>query len=154
MAVPKPMLDARGKWQGKSRLHLSWLPEDQRITESESDLVVAADPNCAYATVKYTWVHEGKAQSGLLLVAAGENGDASGGWADSWHQSGGVLALKGAGPDDGPLRLTGSYSAGEPPEWGWRIEVESSESELVLRMINITPDGDEEWAVEGRYQKI
>jgi hypothetical protein len=49
------------------------------------------------------------------------------------------------------LAATGRYAAPPGPDWGWRIElVGEGPDVLVLRMLNITPDGEEALAVEAR----
>lgn len=150
MAVPKPIRDSVGSWRGTSRLHLPFLPEDRRITSSPSKLHIDLDEQASYATVAYTWEHEGKRHEGVALIAAGEK-EASAGWCDSWHQNASVMHL--AGPVAEPLWFTGSWGEPGQPPWGWKLGFEASGEKLVLRMAVVTPDGDEEWAVEGIYER-
>ena len=153
MPVPEPLLLALGHWTGTSRLHQSWLPEDQKIQESASTFSIVTDPKQTFATVDYTWSTDGVEQTGRMLVAGGESGAVSAGWSDSWHQNGGVLALIGNGMT-GPVKVTGAYSAPEGPDWGWRIELDLTGPETFeMRMFTITPDGEEEWAVQGDYRR-
>jgi hypothetical protein len=51
------------------------------------------------------------------------------------------------------VKLTGSYSAGSGPDWGWRIEIGLVDGRLSLTMINIEPEGEETWAVQADYSR-
>ena len=45
-------------------------------------------------------------------------------------------------------------SAPSSPDWGWRIELEVTElDEFEMRMYNISPQGEEELAVQARYDR-
>lgn len=149
MAIPKTIKDAAGSWKGKSKLHLSWLPEAERITECDSTLHVDLDRNQSFATVTYVWSHEGKEHEGSILLSGSEKEGMSAGFTDSWHMSTGVLPMKS---DKFEANVKGHYSAGEEL-WGWRVAVEVSGDTLKLKMFNATPKGEEEWAVEGTYKR-
>ena len=57
--------------------------------------------------------------------------------------------------EKGQVRLEGSYSAPQSPDWGWRIEIEiDADASLVIRMINITPEGQEALAVLAQYTRL
>lgn len=142
------MADAAGNWAGESRLHLSYLEdESKRIQSSASVMEVAHDPALTYAVVSYAWQYEGEPQSGVMVMC-GETAS----WTDSWHQSSCLLSLKSETMDD-RVSYLGAYSAGEGPDWGWRIELSLEGSELVFKMTNIEPGEEGEWAVEGRYTR-
>jgi hypothetical protein len=68
MGIPKVFSNQEGMWSGKSKLHLSWLPPEKRIQESESQLHIDFDDQKTFATIAYTWKYEGKKQQGVLLV--------------------------------------------------------------------------------------
>lgn len=149
MAIPKTIKDAAGSWKGKSKLHLSWLPEAERITECDSTLHVDLDRNQEFATVTYVWSHEGKEHEGSILFCGSEKSGMSAGFADSWHQNTGVLPMKS---DKFEANVKGTYTY-DKEEWGWRIVVEVAGETLTLRMFNISPKGEEEWGVEGVYKR-
>ena len=151
MATPKLLLDAVGTWSGNSELHLSWLPEGERVLKSNSTLRVQSDRHNAFAQLHYTWVHDGEEQDGSILIAADENGATTAGWSDSWHQSSAVMALNGEAR--ATVNLRGHYSVEGHPDWGWRIQLSMSGSSVVLEMFNVSPEGAEEWAVRGTYQR-
>ena len=154
MAIPATVSKAQGEWKGQSRLHLSWLPDDQKIQESESSLSIKIDKNQSFARLDYSWSNEDGLQEGALLLASSSASDAvTGGWSDSWHQSGAVMALSGADTDSG-TKVSGHYAVEGHPDWGWKIELESKDKDtLVLRMTNVSPEGEEDWAVEAKYSR-
>lgn len=153
MAAPQVTKDAAGMWQGTSKLHLSWLPPEQRIQESDSTLQVTVNDQAAFATVSYTWHYEGERKEGTIIIAAESEGSgAQMAWVDSWHQSGGVLHLTGSVAEDGSLKAKGEYSGGDEM-WGWTIALGLVGDSLVLKMENVTPAGEAEWAVEGSYSR-
>lgn len=60
----------------------------------------------------------------------------------------------GTRDDGGVVSLRGSYPAPPGPDWGWRIELENHErASLVMRMINISPEGQEALAVLAQYER-
>lgn len=154
MPIPRTIRDAAGSWRGSSKLHLSWLPPEKRVEESSSSLQVKLDRNSTYATIEYTWSQEGTEQEGSLLLCADKKRTCiTAGWVDSWHQNNAVMLLSGE-LSDGAIRLDGKYQVEGHPEWGWAIGFELiSNSKFIMRMINIDPAGNEEWAVEAVYER-
>jgi hypothetical protein len=65
-----------------------------------------------------------------------------------------MMLLTGAHAGDGDVNVRGSYPAPERPDGGWRMTLEMPTPEsLLLRMFNITPDGQEAWAVEASCRR-
>lgn len=138
-----------GEWRGPSRLFLG--PEAEFACEST--LVAEPTGMGKFLQVRYTWSHEGAPHEGVLLGVVASSGNASAGWADSWHQSGSVLHLKGAF-DGTEFSVTGSYNVGEGPDWGWRIALAPSGGRgLRMTMTNIEPGGEEYPAVIAEYER-
>lgn len=153
MAIAKQIKDAKGSWKGKSKLHLSWLPPEQRVSESDSTLHIDLDENRAFATVTYTWRHEDKRHEGTILGCGSEKSkNYEIAWVDSWHQSSAVMHLKGKEAEDGSLKVKGSYDGGGEM-WGWTISLSEFGGAFTLKMENVTPAGEAEWAVEGIYHR-
>lgn len=145
MQTPALLAAAQGEWVGPSRLNLSWLPDP--IFTCESRLSIGIQGH--FATLHYLWEQDGKPESGFLVVTEGEQ--AVGGWTDSWHQPT-VMSLRGTGGN--PIDFKGEYAVEGHPNWGWRITLASpSPDTFELRMFNISPQGEEEWAVEAIYQR-
>ena len=74
------------------------------------------------------------------------------GWSDSWHQNTAVMHLVGPEVADGSVRTKGTYAAGKEV-WGWTIEFKLSGHQLTMKMENLTPQGEAEWAVEAVYKR-
>jgi hypothetical protein len=55
----------------------------------------------------------------------------------------------------GKIDLRGSYEAPPSPDWGWRFVINApSDIELKLVMYNVSPEGEEELAVEANYKRV
>ena len=140
-----------GEWSGENHLFLNWLPEPELI--SEGTMTVTPVGNGKFLSFAYTWKHEDKEQQGLLIVGNhNEKEEATAAWIDSWHQSGGVLQLKGGIDDSGEISVLGSFPAPPDPDWGWRISISANnDGSLRFRMFVIPAGGEEERAVEVEY---
>lgn len=141
------------KLEGESRLHLEWLPEDQRITASRSTLTVSSELSGEMSLIRYDWEYEGEQKQGLMMVIFNpESGQVRVAWSDTWHYSNGILDCSGELTPEGKIRVEGHYPAGEGPDWGWRIELSAEAGGLRFAMTNISPDGEESWATDCLYQ--
>ena len=140
------LIDCSGEWSGTSCLRD---PMNGVEDEGESSLLVVPVLGGRFARVDYTWSYHGRPQEGSMLV--GRSGDrVSIHWIDSWHMGDKAMACEG--DDGGNVSVRGSYAAPPGPDWGWRITLTpAAGSSFGLVMHNITPDGDEELAVEARY---
>jgi hypothetical protein len=66
-----------------------------------------------------------------------------------------VMACRGAVSNRGEISVLGSYAAPTGPDWGWRIVITPDEGQsLRIVMFNISPDGQEELAVETDYTRV
>jgi hypothetical protein len=152
MAAPENLLASLGTWQGTSQLRLAWPGKPEEIFESESTLSLENAPGGAWIDAVYTWSHDGEPQHGRMMLACSEEGAQTMAWMDSWHQSGGPMRL--AGEEGAVFSCTGSYGEMEGAEpWGWRISLEPGSDILRLKMVNISPDGEEVWAVSADYRR-
>jgi hypothetical protein len=153
MAIPKTIKDAKGSWFGSSKLNQSWLPPEKRIAESASFLHVDTDEHDAFATITYTWHYEGKRHEGTILICtAGKSKAVQIGWVDSWHQNTAVMHLVGSESPDGSFKTKGTYAAGKEVG-GWTIEFKLAGEQLTMKMENLTPKDEAEWAVEAVYSQ-
>ncbi|MBS0661455.1 MAG: DUF1579 family protein [Verrucomicrobia bacterium] len=142
-----PYLPFFGTWSGTKQVFFG---EGSEPVSSEVSLWAESGAGGAALLVEYDWTYEENPVGGTLLAIVNEDLEASGGWADGFHMSNSVMSLAGHAEKDGRILLKGTYSAGEGPEWGWRIELTPPEGEkMVLQMFNIMPgpDGGEELAV-------
>ncbi len=154
MSIPTFVTACVGTWNGPSKLNLPWPPGEEKVLECDSSLTVSVDPKSSYATFGYEWSYEGDPQTGLILIAGDEEkGTVSMGWSDSWHQNGSVLNLTGQ-MTASKATASGEYVVEGYDPCGWEIEIEqTSDDEMVLRMTNVDPSGDREWAVEAIYRR-
>lgn len=148
MAIADVIKNSKGKWIGPSKLQLVWSPDNIQLFDCESTLEITFGEHEKYATLRYEWAQEGEPQFGEMLICGNTVA-----WSDSWHQSGEVMLLKGEGTTH--VSVTGEYQWQDNPPWGWRIELSNPESDqLLLLMTNISPEGEEDWAVEANYHRI
>ncbi len=127
----------QGDWSGTNKL---WFEDPDKAEESPGTLCVAGNQ------IQVTWAFRGAAQQGVLTVAQIED-SVSVSWTDSWHAGEGMDFTGEAFAD--AIDVFGTYPAGDGPDWGWRIVLDLEDPDrLLLRMYNITPDGDEMIAVE------
>jgi hypothetical protein len=152
MSIPTQLLQAAGEWTGPSLL--CFAPGQPTIT-CESAATVVKAVNGTALEMHYDWSYEGAPHQGLLMLSD----DAASGrcdiaWMDSFHYANRMMLLTGSYAGDGEVNTRGAYPAPTGPDWGWRITLEMPDvMTLVLRMFNITPDGQEAWAVEATYRR-
>lgn len=150
MSALEKMKTSMGIWQGSSRLHdpHTGAPEDSlstlSLTPTEGEAVLRLD---------YTWAYQGAPQQGTVLLAEAANQEVSASWTDTWHMGDQTMHCKGTTTSDGSLSLLGSYAAPPGPDWGWRVVIRAGR-DIQIAMYNITPEGQEEIAVEAVYRHI
>lgn len=72
-------------------------------------------------------------------------------WVDSFHTGSAILVSTGdGGAEASPVSVSGTYFAAPGhPHWGWRTELGDREPEqLVIRMFNVSPEGQEDLGVD------
>jgi len=130
------LADHQGAWSGTNQL---WFEDPDQAEESPGTLTVSENQ------VHITWSFRGKPQQGTCTLEEIED-SVSLHWQDSWHAADGLDFLGEAFAD--AVDVFASYPAGDGPDWGWRIVFDlESPDRFLLRMYNITPDGDESIAV-------
>ncbi len=152
MANIELLKEIEGSWHGTSALQLSAAEE---VRESTSFLMATPIVLGRFLQISYTWVDEDQPQEGLLLVGYDKSRNISMAvWLDSWHTSEQFMHFEGSLDEKAGFNLEGSYSVASGPDWGWRITLQLDEKgSLQLTMYNISPDGDELWAVKGMYKR-
>ena len=127
-----------GTWTGTSRL---WLEPDAAPETSDVTAEVTAD------ALSYTWSRGDRAQQGAYTFT--RDGDAVlATFTDSFHTGSKPMACTGT-TGAGPVSVTGSYAAPPGPDWSWHTEIDTSRpGVLVLRMTNVSPEGEPSLAVE------
>jgi hypothetical protein len=135
-----------GAWAGNNRL---WMMPDSAAEESAATATISFSGQGKFAELRYTWATEGDPEDGLILLRGGVQAV----WGDSWHTPDGFYLWNG-NLQDGMVVVRGSYPAPTGPDWGWRIELDLRQGDrLQMRMVNITPDGQEMLAVQAVYTR-
>ena len=140
-----------GNYSGENQL---WHEKD--IYESKTSAQAKFIGQGQYLSIAYTWEIEDDPQEGLLIFPETINKTpARSIWIDSWHMRNQIMLCDGTKDDHNLISLLGAYPAPSGPDWGWRIEIEPPEGNtLVIRMINISPEGQETLAVLAQYRRI
>ena len=140
-----------GNWRGTKQLYMG--PPPTPAIESPSRLSVAAVAGGSFLQLDYTWNFEGDEQTGVMLFGYDDPGAATAAWIDSFHMSSKIMFCSGTAAD-GIATLRGSYEAPPGPDWGWRITIRSvSAHELQILMHNISPEGQDDLAVQADFTR-
>ena len=127
---------------------------DEKLKESESSATVRSKMNGQFLSIEYTWTYDGERQEGLLIIGCDRKSDAvQAVWTDSWHSKDVLMLCNGTRKSDGTISVTGSYSVPDHPDWGWRTEVVPREESFRYAMYNISPEGEEDIAVETDFSR-
>ena len=141
-----------GNWTGENLLRLSWMTPSEYM--SASLLSAAKAVGGKFLALDYTWEHENAAHEGLLLVGFDVKQEVINAmWADSWHSSVKPLPLAGK-INDSDIEMYGSYEVPNHPDWGWKILISLKNDALQLIMYNVTPEGEEDLAVQADYKRV
>lgn len=151
--IPNGFEKLAGQWAGTNRLHTSWIPEDP-IKDSISKCSVRTVAMGQFLEIEYSWEYQGAPQSGLMILGSPKNGESVDlFFLDSWHLNN--LIMNCAGKADGNIvSVKGFYKVPDHPDWGWRTDIDcGSGDSFTFTMFNVSPDGDEDLAVESTFQK-
>ena len=147
MGLDQKLTGLVGEWKGTNRLHTPWMPV--QLQESNSTASVRSKMNGQFLTIEYTWEYESKPQEGMLILGRDSKSDAvQAVWTDSWHSKDVLMLCNGSIDADGRISVVGSYAVPEHPDWGWRTEITPGENSFRYAMYNVTPEGEEDLAVE------
>lgn len=146
-----PLLAMAGSWTGSNRLHD---PFTRAPDDSPSLLVVVPMLQGRFVRLDYTWAYHGEPQEGSVLLGfEADAGTVTARWIDTWHVGDRDMTLTGPGGAAGLLDLRGSYAAPPGPDWGWRLQVLTTDDVICVIMHNVTPAGVEALAVEASYSR-
>jgi Protein of unknown function (DUF1579) len=154
VSAPEILEPLLGSWTGTNTLFRSWVepPEPQEVV-SPSTAVVERVAGGRFVSIKYTWEVDGAPAEGILLVGHDpKSGEATAAWADSWHMGHALLLSKGTA-DARSINVLGSYAVPPHPDWGWRTEFRPTDGGWEFVMHNISPEGEEYFAVRGLYER-
>lgn len=140
-----------GRWRGTNNLHLPWLPDPLR--KSPSEMTISLKANGQFAAFDYTWVYEGEPQEGFLILGGVRSDAVQAVWTDSWHNRDVLMSCNGKKAEDGSFSVKGHYKVEGHPDWGWRTEIIPGDETVRIVMYNISPEGEEELAVETDFTR-
>lgn len=138
-----------GDWRGVAR---TWLEPGKPPQEARWEGRIAPVLDGRFVRFTYGSELQGTPFAGELLVAF-ESGEGLWRmtWVDSFHTGTAILVSVGeGGPAAQPVSVRGSYFAAPGhPHWGWRTELHDADAaQLVVRMFNVEPSGEESLGVE------
>lgn len=150
MSVNEQLARLAGSWKGTNNLYLSREPAS--LAESDSTAEVSLKANGQFLGIDYKWSFEGRPQEGLLVIGGDKESDAAQlVWTDSWHMSHKFMVCDGRVNDHGVVDVKGYYQVPGHPDWGWRTKIFPGGASFRLVMYNVSPDGDEDLAVETNF---
>lgn len=154
MSIDQRLTDLVGDWKGTNRLHVPWMAVP--LLESDSTAVVRTKMNGQFLSVEYTWSYQGEPQEGMLVLGCDADSTAvQAVWTDSWHSKDVLMLCNGGWSDDGVISVMGRYSVPDNPDWGWRTEIApASANSFRYVMYNVTPEGEEQIAVETDFERV
>jgi hypothetical protein len=151
MSIDQKLADLVGEWKGTNRLHASWMPQPLQVSDAKA--TVGSKMNGQFLSIEYTWSFENKPQEGMLLLGCDPKSDAvQAVWTDSWHSKDVLMLCSGRRDADGKVSVFGHYTVPEHPDWGWRTEIIRKPGSFRYVMYNVSPDGEEEIAVETDFE--
>jgi hypothetical protein len=151
MGVLNSLVACAGRWGATSRLH-----DPHAGSPDESPSTATVTPVCGsrFIRLDYTWAYRQTPQEGSLLIGYVTScAEATAHWIDTWHMGDKGMACRGSVEPSGRISVRGSYSAPPGPDWGWRIVITPGAQTLGIVMYNITPEGQEQLAVETEYAR-
>ena len=153
MSIPENFKNLTGEWKGKNRLYTTWIVENP-VRESDSIASAKMAANEKFLKIEYDWIYEDKTQEGLLLIGSEkDSSEVKAFWIDSWHMSDKFMTCDGNFSGNSIL-MKGFYEVPNHPDWGWRIDIHfENENSFKIVMYNVSPDGEEDLAVEAEYSR-
>ncbi len=152
MSINDDLAKFIGDWKGTNKLYLSWLPDP--LKESDSHMHISKKANGQFIQFDYDWEYEGEKQEGMLVLGCDSKSDAVQiVWTDSWHSRHTFMVSDGTVKDDGTVSVKGFYKVPDHPDWGWRTEIIPQGERIKLMMFNVSPEGEEDLAVETTYER-
>lgn len=153
MSIPENFKNLIGEWKGKNRLYTTWIVENP-VRESDSISNVKLAANEKFLKIEYDWIYEDKTQEGLLLIGSEkDSNEVRAFWIDSWHMSDKFMTCDGNFSENSIL-MKGFYEVPNHPDWGWRTDIHfENENSFKIEMYNVSPEGEEDLAVEAEYSR-
>jgi len=153
MSVNEDFAKFTGDWKGTNNLYLSWLPDP--LKPSDGTMNVSMKAKGQFVQFDYTWAYEDEPQEGLIVLGCDTKTDAvQAVWTDSWHSRHTFMVSDGKVDENGAVSVKGYYKVPDHPDWGWRTDIIPAGDSIKIVMYNVSPEGEEELAVDTEYIRI
>ena len=141
-----------GTWKGTYRL---WELPSEAPHESRTVASFTLVLGGRFVRMDYTWGFDGEPQEGSLLFGYEQREDmVTAVWIDSWHMGDKFMICRGVAQGGGAIVVRGEYAAPSGPDWGWRTVIELGDGgSFRMVMYNVSPDGQEDLAVEATFTR-
>lgn len=142
-----------GDWSGSLRV---WFEPGELVSDATVRGRIRSVLGGRFVLHEYESQCMGEAEQGIAIHGYHLDGHCyESAWIDSFHTGTQIMLSRGV-PMATLHAVTASYgSESDGAAWGWRTEVEkSSGDKLLIRMFNITPQGEESLAVEFAYRRV
>jgi hypothetical protein len=138
-----------GSWAGPSDL---WLEPDDDAERSDGTANGHAVLGGSFVRFDYSWAFRGKPQEGSMLIGYEPKAKRyTITLIDSWHLS--SASMRQVGMTDEAIDVFGEYEVEGHPNWGWRTRIDIKDESVTVRMWNVSPEGNEDRAVEAVYRR-
>lgn len=138
-----------GRWRGTSHL---FLEPGSPGRPSPSTAAVTPVARGKFVRLDYTWEEGGPQEGSYLFGFEKKRNRTTAAFVDSWHMSDVAMVCEGD-PAEGRVDVLGHYAAPPGPDWGWRTTLAPEGSGFRLRMFNLSPEGQEDLAVDCLYER-
>lgn len=147
MGVHAELVKLVGDWKGTNKLYLSG--SSGPVLESGSNSKVSLKVGGQFLGIEYAWAYNGESHEGMLVLGCDGRSDAvQAVWTDSWHNRDKLMLCDGTIDETGKVNVKGYYSVPGHPDWGWRTEIVPGDGSYRYVVYNVSPEGDEDLAVE------
>jgi hypothetical protein len=137
MALTDTFTTTAGGWKGSKTV---WPGPDADVITSDVWLDARLAARGKFIVFAYDWTVTGEAQQGELGFSLASDGvTVQGWWIDSWHNDNAVMQLAGSATANNVVKLSGTFPAPDGPDWGWDIQIRSTDTELDIVMWVIPP---------------
>lgn len=141
-----------GEWQGLAR---TWFEPNTLSDESLWSGQISPVLEGRFLLHEYQGSIQGEPLRGMMIIGYSlEKEQYETTWIDQFHMGTAILYSEGQSVENGFSVRGNWFETYSKQFWGWRTQFsQSSASELLIQMYNITPSGEEALGVEVHYHR-